>query len=234
MLAPSSNSYRMTSQKQAVEIRFAQSFSSIPHILMIPSKILSKHVAWSGHLYAGIPLTKGGEGAYVNFLCYTLLNLHKIVQGGETSTTPANALRMQFDKAKSELLADDIDRVINTIKVLLTDEAWGTMKKGLMDFIRYDYCKDFFTQVCAPTKASFGTLLGGDLFTGYQYLLGRSPDIIHTMKVHMSGLDTRTMASDMCFLRFYANEKTVATMEDFLDGLITCSAFGILQGLYQG
>ena len=222
----------MTSQKGAVEIRFDQSFSSVPHTLLLPSKIVSKHVTRSGQLYAYVPLTKGGEGAYVNLLCYTVVYLYKFVKGGETSIMAANALRMQFDKAKSELLVDDIDRVINTIKVLLTDEAWGTIKKGLMDFIRYDYCKDFFTQVCAPAKASFGTLLGGDLFTGYQYLLGRSPDIIHTMKVHMSGLDTRTMASHMCFLRFYANEKTVATIDDFLDGLITCSAFGILQGLY--
>ena len=222
----------MNLQKQPVEIIFDHSSSSTSYHLLLPGKIVSRHVVRSGRLYACDPITIGGEGAFAHLLCCTVINLYKIVCGGEMSVRPAKALSVEIDKAKSQLLADDINRVMNTIKILLTDEWWYAIKTCFMEFIRIDYCKDFFDQVCMPAKETFGALLCGDLFTGYQYLLGRSSDIINTVKISMAGLDTRKMTSDMCFLRFYANEKSVATVDDILEGLIICSSFGVLQGIY--
>lgn len=232
LLASSSFIRRMYSHKKEIEIRFDLDDTSPKYLLLVPSKIISRHVAKCGWLHAYTPLTTGGEDAFVDFLCLTVIHLYNISQGGEGSITAAKALSVEMDKAKSRLLADDLQTVMSTIEILLTDDAWGAMKACLLNFIRNDYCKDFFSQVCKPVMRPFKTLRGGDLFTGYQYLLGRSADIITTIKSIVIGLDQSKMSSDMRLLRFYANAKPVATLDDFLEGLVICSTFGILQGLY--
>lgn len=216
----------MTSNGRLVTIRYGDyGISRDKYSVNVPNEILSKSVANCGFINAFVPYTKGTEDIYTNFVCHIVRDLRDINRGGHEAINATWSLKVEMKMAKLYLNAEDIDRIMHTIRNLLTDEAWEKIKTDFLDFIRYKYCRPFFDKVCNPTKKTYRTLLEDDLFTGYQYMSGRSSAIADTVRsiIRQNPLDTDAMFSDICFLRYYVNERPYFGIESFVEGCIICS-----------
>ena len=212
----------MTSQCLLVAIRFPA--SSEYYWLNTPFEMLSKHVAEARILYAYTPYTKGTETAFVE-LAYHLLADLRAAERGNTSTKTAQELKKCMYRASLELEAQDIERVMHTVRNLLRDEMWDKAKTRFLKFIQEDYCKDLFQKVCKPVTEKYSSLLKDDLFTGYQYVSARGSAIADDIKdvVLKGNVNVNEMLSDMCFLHYYVNERHFNTVDSFLQGYIIAS-----------
>lgn len=212
----------MTSRCLLVTIRFPA--SSQYYGLNMPFEMLSKHVAQAGILYACTPYTKGTETVFLE-LAYHLLADLRAAERGNTSTKTVQELKRCMYRASLDLEAQDIERVMYTVRNLLKDEVWDKAKSRFLKFIEEDYCNDLFKKVCEPVTQIYSSLLEDDLFTGYQYVSARGSDIANTIKdvVLKRDVNVNEILSDMCFLQYYVNERPFNTVDRFLQGYIITS-----------
>lgn len=216
----------MTSHCQLVTIKFLRPYQS--HLLYIPFRMLSNHVAESGIMFACTPYTRGTQTIYVEFIYHLLTELNA-AEKGNTSTQPTQSLKTFMSAARLQLEAHDIERVMHTVRSLLTDTMWVKAKNRFLKFIEEDYCKDFFQNVCQSVTQAYKSLLEDDLFTGYQYVSARGSAIADTIKeiVSKRKVNISELLLDMCFLHYYVNENPFNTVDSFLRGYIITSFYSI-------
>ena len=170
--------------------------------------------------YARPPYTRGKDEACIELTTRLVQDLPIIDRGGAESIRAANFLREQMDSARTELVVEDIESVMCTVKDILTDAAWDKFSLLFLKFLRGDYCKDFFEKVCKPVKKIVTKWPADVLFTDYQILFGRRTQFAYAIKTITRKVDTSEMLKKRSFIRFYGHNNDVKTMENVIDGLI--------------
>lgn len=191
-----------------------------PYWVYMKNDIASLAVIGTCSVNVRPPYTTGKDKACIELtirLVHDLLNTNK----EQTESNRAlNRLKEHMDSVKDELVEEDIDSVMATVRDMVTDTAWEKFKTSFLKYLHDDYCSDFFNDVCEPITKTIIAQLDNKLFTRYQVILGSSSKITDAVKNITEHVDTSEMLSKMCFIHFYANNNGYNTLDKFIEGSI--------------
>jgi hypothetical protein len=196
---------------------------SQPHWIRIEKDVASMGVIGMDLIYARPPYTTGKDEACIELTIRLVQDLFTIDQGGEESIRAMSQLKEQMDSVKGQLVTEDIESVMCTVRGMVTDAAWDKIQALFLIFLRDDYCKDFFDNVYQPAMLKIHIPPDNVLYTGYQALSGSSSEITDAVKDITDKVDTKELLTKMCFIRFYGKNNVYDTIDKVIGGLIISS-----------
>lgn len=193
------------------------------HRIHIAKEVASAAVRDMDVIYVRPPYTTGKDDVCIEFTVHLVQDLLTITQGRAESIKATTELKEQMDRVKGQLVVEDIESVMGTVRDMVTDEAWDKIQTQFVQFLHDVYCKDFFEDVCLPVKMNINTLPDDVIFTQYQVLLGHGSMVADAVKDIIYNKDTSEMLSKRCFIQYYGTNNNLDTPNKIMEGLIISS-----------
>lgn len=194
-----------------------------PHWISLDKNIASTALIGTNSIYMRPPYTIGNDEICMRITVRLVQYLLEMHGEGIQSTCYAGLLKEVLDNVTGQLVSDDIGSVMCTVRDIVAEMAWDKIQSSFLIFLRNDYCKDFFEEVCLPAKNEINISKDKELFTVYQHLLGSRSKITNVVKKIINRYDKKhmdAMVTKRCFIRFYVHNIQFNTNEDFLEGMI--------------